>query len=269
MSDSFISYQNPFNSGDLITMLPGIQKVYRETKKKAIIYQRLNLPAYYFDDANHPIKSEDGKQVCVNEFTFKMLKPLMDAQEYVEKFEIWQGEKVDVDFSLTRHSAQTPLPNGSIHAWPTLIFPQLECDLSLPWIKVRQDLLYGDKIIINRTTRYNNPYIDYFFLKEYQDKVIFAGTETEHKLFCDQFKLEIRRLIINDFLELAQAISSCRFFVGNQSLCWHLADSQKVKRILEVCTVFPNTFPTGANGKSFVTQNALEYNFHQLLKETE
>lgn len=269
-------YKNSFNSGDLITMLPGMQSLYRETGQKATIYQRLNMPAYYYDDAKHPVRDENGVQVCMNEATFSMMKPLLEGQEYVESYEIWQGEKTDFDFDLTRHSSQIPLPGGTIHAWPTLIFPQLECDLSKPWITVsKKDCkhfsweAYEGYIVINRTTRYNNPYIDYFFLKEHQDKIVFAGTGAEHKLFCEQFKLEIPLLIVKNFLELAQSIASCRFFVGNQSLCWHISDSMKQKRILEVCAAYPNSFPTGKDGYSFVTQPGLEYRFNQLLKETE
>lgn len=274
MSNPFTTYLNSFNSGDLITMMPGMQKLYRKSGKKALIYQRIDMPAYYFDDAKHPVKNADGVQVCVNMETFKMLKPLIESQEYVEGFEIFNGEKVDCDFDLTRHSSQIPLPGGDIHAWPTLIFPQLECDLSERWIYVYQYTLenpFGctDKIIINRTTRYNNPYIDYFFLKEHQDKLIFAGTETEHRIFCEQFKLNIPLLIVKNFLELAQAIASCRFFVGVQSFCWHLADAQKIKRILEVCVFYPNSFPTGKDGYAFISQESLEYRFMELLKETE
>ena len=126
-----------------------------------------------------------------------------------------------------------------------------------------------DKIIINRTTRYNNPYIDYFFLKEHEDKVLFAGLNFEHKLFCEQFNLDIPLLVVKDFSELFLHIANCRFFVGVQSLCWHLSDSIKQKRILEVCTAYPNSFPTGKDGYSFVTQPGLEYRFNELLKEIE
>jgi len=265
-----ITYKNSFNSGDLITMLPGMQKLYRETGGKAKIYQKLNMPAYYYDDAKHPVKDEGGVQVCMNEATFLMMKPLLESQEYVESYEIWQGEKVDFDFDLTRHSSQIPLPGGDIHAWPTLIFPQLECDLSEPWVKALEDEVTADtKIIINRTTRYNNPYIDYFFLKEYQYKLLFIGTKNEHEIFCRDFGLDIHYLEVADFLELAEAIAACRFFIGNQSMCWHISDAMKQKRILEVCTAYPNSFPTGKDGYAFVTQPGLEYRFNQLLKETE
>lgn len=249
-------------------MLPGIQKLYKEKGKKAIIYQRLDMPAYYFDDANHPVKT-DGKQVCMNKAVFDMMKPLLESQEYIESFEVWQGEKVVYDFDLTRHNSQIPIPAGDIHAWVTLTFPTLQCDLSKPWLRIEKVKHYKDFIVINRTERYTNPYIDFFFLKDKEYRVVFLGLPHEHKKFCEDFGLEVPRFETNDFFELARIISSCRFFIGNQSLCWHLADAIKIPRILEVCSAFPNCFPTGANGHAFITQNWLEYLFEKLLKETE
>lgn len=264
-----IRAKNSFNSGDLITMLPGLQKLYFETGKRSAIYQRLNMPSYYYDDAIHPVRDEKGVQVCMNEHTFKMMKPLLEAQQYIEKYEVWAGEDdLHFDFDLTRFSTQSPLPNGSIHAWAYLIFPQLQCDLSIPWINVPTDEKYKNQIIINRTTRYNIPYVDYFFLKDYQNIVTFAGTKEEHQVFTQAFNLNIPLLIVNDFLELAIAINSCRFFMGNQSMCFHISDAIKKERILEVCSQYPNSFSTGANGYDFITQSGLEYNFDLLINKT-
>lgn len=262
----FLTYKHSFNAGDLITALPGIQKLYKEKGKKAIIYQRLDMPAYYFDDANHPVKT-DGRQVCMNETVFNMMKPLLESQEYIESFEIWQGEKVVYDFDLTRHNSQIPIPAGDIHAWVTLTFPTLQCDLSEPWLSVKT--IPNNLILINRTRRYNNPYIDYFFLKNHSDKIAFIGLPDEYSVFCQQFNLVVPYIQVKDFYELAQVIAGCRFIVCNQSLAYHLADAMKTPRILEVCNAFPNCFPTGADGHAFITQNWLEFLFEKLLKETE
>lgn len=267
----FVTYRHSFNAGDALTILPGMKKIYHETGKKAIIFQRLNLPANYGHNDRHPVLSDEGRMVCMNEKIFNMLKPLIEAQEYVESFEIWKGEKVDVDYDLTRHSSQMPLPGGDIYKWPSLIFPQLEADLTEPWITGFVDYEtadISDIIVINRTERYQNPYIDYYFLKPYESKIIFAGTVEETNIFCIKWELNIANLYVKNFLHLANTIKACRFFIGNQSFCWHLAESMKVPRILEVCATYPNTFPTGKNGYSFINQGSLEYYFNKLLNET-
>jgi len=145
----------------------------------------------------------------------------------------------------------------------------LQCDLSEPWLEIMDDNSCRGKILINRTTRYNNPYIDYYFLRAYEKDIMFVGLEAEHEKLCADFGLIIPRLNTDNFFELAQAIASCRFFIGNQSLAWHISDALKKPRVLEVCASFPNCFPTGANGHSFISQGSLEYIFETLLKETE
>jgi len=260
-----ITYLNSYNSGDLITMLPGIKKQYDKTGRKAIIYQRLDLPANYGHTDYHPVMS-DNVQVCVNKSMFLKLKPLLESQNYIESYNIFNGEKVDVNFDFTRHDARIPMPGGSIHHWPFLTFPQLDCNLNNKWIEVEHNNNYQNTIIINRTHRYNNPYIDYFFLKKYENNILFAGTAEEHIRFKNSFNIDIKLLEVANFLELAIAINSCKLFIGNQSFCWHLADSMKTNRILEVCTAYPNTFPTGDNGHCFTSQEALEFYFKELSK---
>jgi len=265
----FITYRHSFNSGDLLTVLPGIKTQYKKTGKRAIISQRLNLVANYGHNDTHPVKDSSGASVCMNKSMFDMLKPLIDAQEYVERFEIWEGQEFEVDYDLTRHDARMPLPGGNIYYWPTLIYPQLAPDLSEPWLDVPLTSI-GNRIIINRTERYLNPYIDYFFLKKYPSEMFaFAGTENEHKIFCNQWGVKITRLDATDFRILAMAIKSCRFFIGNQSFLFHAAQGLDVPRILELCTAYPNTFPSNTNGHAFVSQNSLELYFNKLLKETE
>jgi ADP-heptose:LPS heptosyltransferase len=120
------------------------------------------------------------------------------------------------------------------------------------------------KIIINRTQRYNNPYINYFFLKNYENDLVFIGTKKEGELFNKQYELNIEIVEESDFLRVSKLIESCRFFIGNQSICWHIADALKVPRLLEVCSQFPNTFPTGKDGYVFLHQQSLELLFDKL-----
>lgn len=266
--EDFLTYKHSFNAGDLITTLPGIKKMFNLDNKKAIIYQRLNIAADYGHSDEHPVVDRGGRKVCMNEKVFLAMKPLLEAQEYIERFEVWNGQEIDIDFDVTRTGTNWPLPNGPIHHWVFITYHQLECDLSQPWINVEGEEK-TDFICINRTARYQNQYMNYFFLKKYEEKILFLGTQNEYEIFSNMWGLNIKWHYTNNFLELAKIIKGCRFFVGNQSLCWHIADAMKTKRLLEVCAHYPNTFPTGKNGYSFIKQEALENRFERLLKETE
>jgi hypothetical protein len=266
-----IRYKTSKNSGDTIAALPGIQQVYKDTGRKGVIIQRLGLEAYYYDGANHPLKNENGVHVCMNQQQWDMLVPLLESQEYIDHCEIFTGQHFDIDFDRVMHDRQIPLPGGDIHHWTVFIAPELACDLSIKWLEFERLTNHSDiywqvcgKILINKTERYGNPHITYFFLKQYENKLVFAGTEYERNLFCSTWNIDIPHLKVNNFLELAQAIHACKVFLGVQSMCWHIADALKVPRILESCSQFPNCHPTGAAGYPFIHQQALELYVHKL-----
>lgn len=259
-----VKFKHSANSGDLIASLASIKKVCEDREAKAIIYQRIGLKADYYMGAVHPVTNESGQMVCMNKKMFDMLKPLIEYQNYVLEFREWQGEEVDFDLDLIR-SYFVNMPYGSIQKWYSYVYPQLNCDLTKKWLNVGHNELYNNTVIINRTERYNNPQITYFFLKEYHHKLIFAGTQKEYENFCSEFKLEIPKLEVKDFLELAQAIYSCKFFIGNQSFCYNISEAIKVPRILELCSFAPNCIIYGSNGYDFYHQPALEYFFKKLI----
>lgn len=267
-----LTVKNSYNSGDLITLLPGLNAIYQRTGTKCIVYQALDLPAFYYDGAEHPIKNSEGTPVCMNGQTFDMMRPLLLMQEYIEDYVVFEGQHIDINFDDTRDRKKIPIPYGNIHHWAFFIAPQLSCDLSKRWVsasgmyskKIQQ--IVRDKLVINRTKRYHNPYIHYYFLRQYEGNVVFVGLEKEHADFDEKWGLSTEYLPISDFVELAAAINQGKGFLGNQSFCWHLADAMKVPRVLEYCPQFPNCHPTGANGYAFLYQEALELYVKQIFE---
>jgi CYTH domain-containing protein len=263
---STLSVKHSFAGGDLIVLLVGLRHVYKETNKKWIVYQRIDFEGFYYEGAIHSTLDSQGNGVTMNRKHFEMLKPLIESQEYIEEFKEWKGEKVDIDIDKSRDSRAIPIPYSPLHYWAFFIAPELSCDLSEKWLDVPRTEIdwIESKILINRTQRYNNPYIDYFFLKQYEKDLVFIGTKTEGELFKTQYNLQIPIVEADNFLDVAKLIDKCRFFLGNQSLCWHIADASKKSRILEICAQFPNTFPTGRDGYAFVNQQSLELLFDKL-----
>ena len=64
---------------------------------------------------------------------------------------------------------------------------------------------------------------------------------------------------IDNFLQLASIIAGCKFFIGNQSFPFSLAEGLKVKRLLEVCYWCPNVSVDGDNGYDFAFQEQFEF----------
>lgn len=254
-----VRFKHCANIGDLLAALPSIKRYYELNGKKVTLCQQIDVEASYYQDADHPTKKGNKKVMC-NEEMLEMMRPLLTAQEYIEDVEVFGGQKVDVDLDVIRNKTFVNLPYGMIQSWVGLAYVDLAPDLSEAWINVEANEVYKDKIVINLTERYRNRLISYFFLKEHQKNLIFAGTEEEHNFFCEDWRFNIPRLFVNNFLELAQIIKGCKFFIGNQSFCWGLAESLKSPRILEMCQAAPNCQPfIGKFSHGFYHQTGLEY----------
>lgn len=269
--------------GDLINFLPGIKHVCERDNAKAEIWLALDM-----DWGDERV----GSRVTLRQHTLEMLKPLLLSQDYIQDVFSWQ--EVDPDryklwidfFKMTRTQNEkmewhhkhfsnivdldkiymgfANIPYGNIHRWPWYFYPDMACDLSKPWLDVEPDDSLSETIVINRTDRSNNEFINYRFLEG--KNVVFVGHLEEHIKFCMQNHITIHYLMTDDLLKLATIIRSCKFFIGNQSLCFALAEAMKIPRILETCDRLPNVIPSGEKAYDFYYQSCLEYYFNELNK---
>lgn len=250
--------------GDVWAAIPAINQYYKITGKKAILYLEKDHVATYYEGATHPTKS-DGKMVMLNEAMINMMIPLLNEQECIQCTKIWEQEEIHIDLNLFR-TTFVNLPWGCINRWQFYTYPDLACDLSGIWMTVPEtdkDFARG-KIIITRSERYLNHAADYSFLKPYEDDIIFCGTMREYNIFTMTHDLNIRKLTITNFLELAQAIKQSRFHISNQTMAYQISQGIKKPRILEVCSFAQNVIPIGENAYDFFHQQGLEYYFHKL-----
>jgi hypothetical protein len=264
------------NPGDVVASMAAIKRFWEVTGRKVVFCQKVNQIAAYYPGATHPTTNEHGQNVCVNDAIYDMLVPLVESQPYIHKMEKYEGQNINIDFDVIRgDKVFVNMPNMMIQAWIMYAHPDLATDLSKPWIElpekpdhpVRKQV--NGKVILNFTERYRNLIIDYFFLKKYAPDLVFAGTEREHWLFCNQWQLAIPRLEIKDFLEYAYAVKYARFLFGNQSLGWNLAEAMKKPRIVELCRYAANCQPhVGEDSYGFFHQVGAEYYFKVLHNKT-
>lgn len=260
----FITAKHSMPAGDLLALLPAFKKLWKETGKRVVVYQRVNL-AYgdlygAYVGATYSVKDENQVPVTMNTVVFNALRPFMLCQPYIQNFLEWKGEPADYDMDDLRRQ-DTTMPYGSINRWPFYLWPEMTCDLSQPWLRDHAISFHNlkDKILINRTERYNNMLISYHFLKSYEANVLFLGLPNEYDVFCKQFNLNIQKLEVKNFVDISIAIKSCKLYIGNQSACFQIAEGHKTPRLLEVCKQIPNVIGNGPNFYDCLNQCSLEY----------
>lgn len=246
--------------GDVWAAIPAMNQYYKSNGKKVLLYLANEQETFYYEGAVHPTVNKDNKMVMLNTEVINMMIPLLKEQECIFDCKIWNEEPIQVNLNAMRQTFVN-MPNGCISRWQFYTWPDLACDLSKVWLTVpdSEKDLAKDKIVITRTERYLNPNISYFFLKEYEKDILFVGTELEYQIFKLRYKLNIERLVISNFLELAQALKQCKFHISNQTQAFQLSQGLKIPRILELCNFAPNVIPIGEKAFDFYAQGALEY----------
>ena len=246
--------------GDVWASLPAMKAYNLKTGKKVNIYLVNGQKAIYYNGAVHPTVNEKGELVMLNAAAIEMMIPLLKAQPFVNEAKIWEDEPIHIDLNKIRET-NVGMPNGCISRWYFYPFPDLACDLSKVWLTVpdSEEDFAKDKIIITRTERYLNININYSFLKKYEEEILFSGTDLEYAIFNARFKLNTKRLIIKDFLQLAQALKQCKFHISNQTQAFQISQGLKIPRIVELCVYAPNVIVVGENAYDFLAQEGLEY----------
>lgn len=259
------SFLHDGSIGDVFASIPTMNQYYLNTGNKVNLYLTNGQVATYYEGATHPTRNSQGEMVMLNEDVIEKMKPLLMVQPCINSVSIHNGEKIEVDLNEIRRS-YVGMPALSINRWYFYVYPNLACDLSKEWLHVPDseiDYAKG-KIIISRSERYNNDRIDYSFLKEYEDLLIFSGTMREYNNFCMSFDLNVKKLHDKNFLEVAQAVKQSKFHITNQTSAFQISDGLKHPRILETCGFAPNCIVNGKDGYDFLAQVGLEYYFHKL-----
>lgn len=255
--------------GDCWAAIPAMKEYYKKKGIKVMLYLVNGQEAVYYDGATHPTTNEAGRMVMLNEDMINMMIPLFKAQECIADCKIWNNEPIQINLNEMRQTFVN-MPNWCISRWQFYTWPDLACDLSEIWLTVPDtniDYAKG-KIIVTRSERYLNQTINYLFLKNYEKDILFVGTELEYQIFKLRYKLNIERLEIKNFLELAQALKQCKFHISNQTQAFQLSQGLKIPRIVELCSFAPNVIPYGKNAFDFYAQEALEYYVSVLNGET-
>ncbi len=233
------------HSGDVVYSLPVIKELSKNHECNLFIQVNKKMPLAYY---KHPA----GK-VYINDKILSLLLPLLKSQKFLKKADKYNGEKIDINLDLFRE-----LPVNMHYNIPRWFFHivGIQVDLANPYLDIGEHEKLKNKIIIHRTFRYRNQFINYKFLKNYSE-IYFIGLDFEF----DDLKKDIPNLQMyecKDYLDMAKIIKSSKFFIGNQSIAYSIAEALKVPRILEGCPYFPVVQPIGKDSFDFYYQPHFE-----------
>lgn len=233
--------------GDIIYSVPAMLAL--ANGKNIELYLDVTQQSMYPDSYKHYNKNK-----ILTEKSIEFIKPLLLSNKAITNCSKLEGQKIDYDLNEFRNYP-FDYRMGNICRWYFLTFG-VTYDLTKPWLFAQPNVQYRDEIIIARSFRYRAPEISYAFMKEYQN-VSFIGLDDE---YADMKKAipSLKRITVGNALELARAIAGCKFFIGNQSFPFAVAEAIKAKRVLEVCPQCPNVIVDGADGYDFCYQPQFE-----------
>ena len=240
------------HAADIVNILPAIKELSK--KHECNLYIRINKSLKYYH--KHP-----AGNIFINTKIYNMLEPLLKSQKYINKVEKFNKQNIDIDFDIYREMPINLLFDNTKYSFH---ITGLQPDLSLPYIEVHSHDQIKKKIVIQRTFRYRNNFINYKFLNNYEN-LLFVGTKEEF----DDMKLTIKNLEFydcKDFLEMAEIIKASKFYVGNMGLQYVISDALKVPRLLEASPDSPIHFPIGKDAFDAYHQNHFEKFFANLNK---
>jgi len=251
-SKESLSFLHYGHLGDIVNSLPVIKELSKEKKCTLYIQKDKSIPEHV-RSKDHPFGN-----VYLSEKSILKILPLLKKQRFIENVEIYNNQKIDIDLNFFR---EMPI-NFNIDSvrWYfhlTGNFP----DLSNNYLEVPEHNKYKKYIVIMRSLRRQNKFIDYSFLNSYKN-IVFIGLKNEFEDLKNKVK-NLEYYDSKDFLELASIIKNAKIFIGNLSFGYALAEAIKVPRLLESGPNFPLVYPNGPNAYDFYFQK----HFEELVKK--
>ena len=246
-----INFLHSGHLGDMIYSLQLIKELSKNYECNLFIQVNKKMNLYYH---NHP-----SGDVMINNRTAKLMMPLLKSQEYLNTVKIYEKEIIDINldlfrempFSLTFHSVR-----WYSHLTGTPV------NMEEKFLNFETNDNFKNKIVIVRSPRYRNNFINYKFLKDVKN-IVCVGLKEEY----EDLKKDIKNLEFydcKDFLEMAIIINSSKFFIGNLCFAYSIAEALKIPRLLETCPDFPVVFPIGGKAFDFYHQVHFEKFFNKL-----
>jgi hypothetical protein len=248
-----IKIKHSGNAGDIIYALNAVRSVSLLHDEQVVLFLKLDVPIQLHPSFKHPLGG-----VMLNKYMFDNLKPLLLECYFIYDVLPYTNQKVDYDFDKFREVGFN-LGAGDIKKWYLYAYPELQENYNYCRTFNYNHFPKGGYIVVNRSERYNNGQLDYSILNRASVPIYFVGTEIEYQLMKAKVdKLEYVKHL--NFLELKNFIQNAELFIGNQSMCYAIAEQCDANRLLEVYYGCPNVI---TKGFEMYNQEGFEYALKQ------
>jgi len=194
------------------------------------------IAKHYYNSEPHPFHK--GK---MTEKDFSFMKRFFEAQSYITKFSILNND-VEITHNLDRFRPLFVYHPANYVSTYCMAFGIKDKDLhdsisKDPWLECPDIKKIDKSYVINRTSRFTEPGCNEQW-KIWKDQgmdedSIFVGLENEYDDFKKLTGWNLEYHPTKDMLELAQVISGCKKFIGNQSVALSLAQGLGVPYLFE------------------------------------
>jgi len=174
------------------------------------------------------------------EFTYNDLKPILEKQEWLNSFNIYNGEIIDVNLTRFRQSRFLYTTN-----WIEIYFKEFFDDMMPPneysWIELEKDETLSDTLVINRSMKPMSEKTKGVYqgvLNEFEKKVFICFDESQYQNFPLNDQCEI--LKVNSLYEFFAKINGSKLFIGNQSGPMSWATAMNIRRGIELLATIDN-----------------------------
>lgn len=222
-----ILFNHTGNLGDLLYSFYFISELKEYAHEKIWLHLQTNVEFKYAQ--KHPNGSVGFTKTNVESFL-----PLLKKQILFDKItygdEIPKHDKI-IDLSLIRKMPINFQAGNIVQWYYNLCNVHLSQIFSKPLLFVEPDFSLKDKIILMKTTRYENEFLDYKVLKKYDKNLIFIGMKNEHEEFNQRF-FKVEYFKVDDALHFAKLLQGAKGIISNANGFYAIAELMKVPRIL-------------------------------------
>lgn len=209
-----INYISGGKTGDLMHVLMIVKANYEKYGKKANLYigQGHNGDSFSF-----PLQK-----------VYEDIKDLIFFQEYINFFEIYNGQDIDINLNLWRLSPLLYKTN-----WIDILLETYKIKpVKTYWLEYSKISDYQDFTILHRSVHRHNQKFPWNEILE-KEKCLFVTTNpNEASLFKSKYKVDCE--VVNSISELTLIINSGKKFVGNMSAPLAIAHSLGKHRLAEL-----------------------------------